>query len=539
MNPPGSSSSTAPPSRKRGQVYNAASVGLDFLGNIAEGSDILSPLKAACRATNSVLNVIQAIDDNQEEWDEITRRLDQYMSSMENQIDSFEKYPPEDRKVDEAFSRPLVHYVETLEDFCRLVENHRHKRSRSGFGTLTEIRKVKIDAGAIRKFNRDIEDLHRLLMEALGSFTAFRVQVIERNTGTTKAKLNTILTDLDASAILQLPMVAFVASSVHNTCLQGTRQAVLQTIWNWAEDDMSDKPIFWLCDIAGSGKSTVAMSVAESWRAQGILGGQFFFSMASSEASTTEKFCSTIARELANYILELAPHVAAVVKQNPAILRRPLHEQFRALVIEPLRHRQERIVLVLDAIDECKLGSQRRELLDTLSRVVGEARNLKIFITSRPDPVIEDILKPLSIKAELKDRLHDVGHHDNIDDISTYVHQSLREVLSHDKRQRLVEKAKGLFIWASTACRMLVDSATFDTPESIYNRLMAVDQNREMDEVYDLVFERTDPNSYSTMCSMLALLLAAFEPLKINDFDDLLKSAGICGRARALIRLQI
>ncbi|CCA76730.1 related to archipelago beta form (F-box-WD40 repeat protein), partial [Serendipita indica DSM 11827] len=463
MNPPGSSSSTAPSSRKRGQVYNAASVGLDFLGNISEGSDILSPLKAACRATNSVLNVIQAINDNQEEWDEITRRLDQYMSSMENQIDSFEKYPPEDRKVDEAFSRPLVHYVE-------LVENHRHKRSRSGFGTLTEIRKVKIDAGVIRNFNRDIEDLHRQFMEALSSFTAFRIQAIER-------KMERILTD-----------VAFVASSVHNTCLQGTREAVLQTIWRWAEDDMSDKPIFWLCDIAGSGKSTVTMSVAESWRAQGILGGQFFFSMASSEASTTEKFCSTIARELANYIPELAPHVAAAIKQNPAILRRPLHEQFRALIIEPLRHRQERIVLVLDAIDECKLGSQRRELLDTLSRVVGEARNLKIFMTSRPDPVIEDILKPLSIKAELKDRLHDVSHHDNIDDISTYVHQSLREVLSHDRRQRLVEKAKGLFIWASTACRMLIDPATFDTPESIYHRLIAVDQNGAMDEVYDLVF---------------------------------------------------
>ncbi|CCA73897.1 related to archipelago beta form (F-box-WD40 repeat protein) [Serendipita indica DSM 11827] len=475
MNLPGSSSSAATPSRKRGQVYNAASVGLDFLGNISEGSDILSPLKAASRAIKSILDVIQAIDDNREEWDEITRRLDRYMTSMENQIDSFEKYPPEDRKVDEAFSRPLIHYVEVLEEFDRVVTSHMHKRSRCRVGVLTEIRKVKVDAGLIRHFNRDIEDLHRQFMEALSSFTAFRIQAIER-------KVGRILTDDDASAILQLPMVAFVASSVHSTCLQGTRQAVLQTIWNWAEDDMSDKPIFWLCDIAGSGKSTVAMSAAESWHTQGLLGGQFFFSMASSEASTTEKFCSTIARELTDYIPELAPYVAAAVKRNRAILRRPLHEQFRALIIEPLRHRQERVILVLDAIDECKLGSQRRELLDTLSRVVREAKNLKIFITSRPDPVIEDILKPLSMKAELKDRLHDVSHHDNIDDISTYVHQSLREVLSHDKRQRLVEKAKGLFIWASTSCRMLVDPATFDTPESIYGRLIAVDQNGAMDE---------------------------------------------------------
>ncbi|CAG7846890.1 SubName: Full=Uncharacterized protein {ECO:0000313/EMBL:CCA76038.1}; Flags: Fragment [Serendipita indica DSM 11827] len=121
----------------------------------------------------------------------------------------------------------------------------------------------------------------------------------------TVVKGGTIPQPDDALFVSQLPVVAFAPSSVHTTCLQGTRQAVLETISQWADGDSSEKPIFWLCDIAGSGKSTVAMTAMEKWKKQGILGGGFFFSMASSESSDIEKFCSTMARELAQHIPSL------------------------------------------------------------------------------------------------------------------------------------------------------------------------------------------------------------------------------------------
>ncbi|CCA69466.1 hypothetical protein PIIN_03366 [Serendipita indica DSM 11827] len=362
------------------------------------------------------------------------------MFAIDNQIDSFEKYPAEERVVDEAFKQPLIHYVELLEDFQETVAHHRHKRSRNAFASLSGIGKVKLDAGLIRKFNRDIEDRHRQLLaqDQLSLFTAYRIQVIERKVESTKAN-----TGVDTTAILQLPMAAFVASSVHAPCLQGTRQAVLDKISHWAEDDMSDKPIFWLCDIAGSGKSSVAMSAAASWRAEGTLGAQFFFSMTSAEASNTEKLCSTIARELTHHIPALSPHIADAVKRSPAITRNSLGEQFSTLVAGPLNHLDRRVIIVIDAIDECKLGSQRRELVETLAKGVRESKNLKILMTSRPDPVIEAVLKELSIKEKLEDRLHDPNHSDNIDDIAVYVHRSLYRVLSQDRRQRLVERPMG------------------------------------------------------------------------------------------------
>ncbi|CCA70376.1 related to archipelago beta form (F-box-WD40 repeat protein), partial [Serendipita indica DSM 11827] len=507
-----SGSSARGETSKKDRLIDTANLGLEAAATISESSDILAPLKAACRTTKLILEVIQTVQHNQDDWNDVIQRLEEYMTAIENQIDSFENYPPEERVVDEAFSEPLIHYVRLLEDFHSMVSNMGFKRKRTGLGALASISRVKVDAETIRKFHRDIEDRHRQFMGALGLFTASRLQVVERHT-------KAILKNVDKSALQDLPLASFVASSVHTTCLQGTRQAVLQTISHWAES-VTDKPIFWLCDIAGSGKSTVAMSATARWRTEGMLGGQFFFSMTNSEASTTDKFCSTMARELAQHMPALAPHIAEAVTENPAIMRGSFDEQFRTLVTDHLRHRPKPIILVIDAIDECKSAAQRRELVETLSTAVRQCRNLRIFMTSRPDPVIEAVLGSLSIKSKLEDRLHDITHRDNIDDIAIYVHQSLNQVLSEDKIQRLVAKANGLFIWASTACRMINNQSTLNTPESIYDRLMSLEESGAIDGVYDLVFERTDKESYTVLCHMLAILLVAFEPLTIGDMED-------------------
>ncbi|CCA76115.1 hypothetical protein PIIN_10115 [Serendipita indica DSM 11827] len=552
-----SPSLTQRPSSTVDQVYDTVAVGLDLVASIADGSDILAPLAAACRIMKSILEVVQAIENNQGEWTDLAGRLKGYMSALEERITLFETYPPPERVVDKAFSQPLSHYVDFLETMHDAVVELKAKRGRSRFGFMEAFSKVKIDAAEIKKLNRDIEDRHRQFMEALSLFTALHIQAIERNTNftkgdveitknnveitkanveVTKAAVETVLTDVDASVILQLPMVAFDASSVHSTCQKGTRKAVLQTIQQWASDDTSGNAILWLCDIAGSGKSTVAMSAMESWRREGVLGGQFFFSIASNEGSTTDKFCSTIARDLVHYIPELAPHVATAVKQNPSFMRSSLDEQFRTLITGPLHHRQGRVILVIDALDECKSGSQRRKLVETLCTAVQESKNLKVFMTSRPDPVIQSVLGSLPIKYKLENRLHDVRHRDNIDDIANYVHQSLPGVLSEDKKRRLVEKANGLFIWASTACRMLNKETSLAPPDATYNRLISMDQAGAVDDLYSLIFERTDPEHHAVMYKMLALLLAAFEPLTANDLDDMLKHAGIQGSAKALVR---
>jgi len=62
-------------------------------------------------------------------------------------------------------------------------------------------------------------------------------------------------------------------------CFQGTREKTLEEIYKWIEHvDPNHPPIFWLCGLAGIGKSTIAQTVAEHEDALHRLGASFFFS---------------------------------------------------------------------------------------------------------------------------------------------------------------------------------------------------------------------------------------------------------------------
>ncbi|CCA76412.1 hypothetical protein PIIN_10405, partial [Serendipita indica DSM 11827] len=474
-----------------------------------DGSNVPAALNTACLATKRTL---EAAYNNQNEWSDLIQRLENYISALEERMTLLKTYPPGDSIVDDALSRPLTNYVEFLENLPNRIVDLKEKLSGKKY-----VRKIKGDEDEVWGLKRDVEDQYRQFKDALtiASLLSFKVDVF---------------------ALLELPTVGLATSSIHRPCMQGTREAVLETIWEWANDDTFDKPIFWLCDIAGSGKSSIAMTAVERWQSEEVLGGKFFFSLASSGASTTENFCSTIARELAHHIPKSVPYIVQAVKRNPNVMQSPLDEQFRTFITGPLYERQERVILVIDALDECKSRARRKELVEALSAAVRECKNLKIFMTSRPDPVIEAVLESLSTKVKLQDRLHDTNHHDNTDDITSYVDYSLDGILPEDKRRKLVERANGLFIWASTACEMLNNQDKSRSQEDLYDLLMSVDQAGPIDGVYDLVFERIGRKNYAVLCEILALLLAAFEPLTVDNLDDLLKSVKIQGSAKALVR---
>ncbi|CCA74987.1 related to WD40-repeat protein (notchless protein) [Serendipita indica DSM 11827] len=485
-----------------------------------EGVGILFFLKSACRETKRILEDISTMDGNKEEWNELVRRVRENMSVIEKQVAFFESYPPEDTVIDTESSGPLFYYVQCLENVHETIVGLKEQPARTKSGFLKAFRKPRVD---IRKLYREIEGRYRQLMEALDFFAI----VVRAKADEHKA---------NAFLILQLPRVSFVAASIHTTCLQGTRTDVLGMMWNWAHNDTPGRPIFWLCDVAGSGKSTVAMSAAGIWHDQGLLGGAFFFSLTSNEVSNTDKFCSAMARDLVRTTRRVIPYIAEAVKQNPSIMQSSFGQQFQTLIVGPLNRHQETVILVIDALDECQSSSQRRELLEALSTAVRGTKNLKIFITSRPDPAIEAVLGPLAIKANLEDRVQGLNHPNPLNDVAIYVHRSLGGILPPEKRWRLIEKANGSFVWASTACRMLRSEANLRNPEKIYDRIMALVQNGGIYELYALIFEHTDRNFYVIMCQMLALLAVAFEPLTMDDFEDLLKHARVGGSGKDLVQ---
>ena len=62
-----------------------------------------------------------------------------------------------------------------------------------------------------------------------------------------------------------------------NGCLRGTRTAILDEIELWIRD-FDKPPVYWLNGLAGTGKSTIAQTIAERTFADGRLGASFFCS---------------------------------------------------------------------------------------------------------------------------------------------------------------------------------------------------------------------------------------------------------------------
>src|SRR5439155_1000330 len=80
-------------------------------------------------------------------------------------------------------------------------------------------------------------------------------------------------------------------------CLRNTRVELLDQIMKWAKDGNS-KPIFWLNGMAGTGKSTISRTVAESFAKQQLLGASFFFKRGEGERGNATRFFTTIATDL-------------------------------------------------------------------------------------------------------------------------------------------------------------------------------------------------------------------------------------------------
>ncbi|KAF2396585.1 hypothetical protein EJ06DRAFT_483417 [Trichodelitschia bisporula] len=91
---------------------------------------------------------------------------------------------------------------------------------------------------------------------------------------TSREDLNTVLKILPTAE--EAPFNAYRCQDAP-TCLPGTRVNLLQEIHSWANEENSPS-IFWLSGLAGTGKSTVARTVATRCSVEESLGASFFFS---------------------------------------------------------------------------------------------------------------------------------------------------------------------------------------------------------------------------------------------------------------------
>jgi len=256
-----------------------------------------------------------------------------------------------------------------------------------------------------------------------------------------------------------------------STCLENTRVEVLQEIRDWAHG-RDDRPIFWLNGLAGTGKSTIARTVARENDENGCLGASFFFSRGGGDLAHAGKFFPTIAVQLSKRIPALKNLIYTLVEKHNDIANHSLDDQWRHLILTPLTRldnsfHQSRLLIVIDALNECEEDKDVRVLLRLLLEIKDITTvQFRIFITSRPET-------PLRLGFR---QMPSIYHHDLVlDEISREVvdrdiltffkmqFSEIREIFEEvapdwpgeQRLNLLVNKSEGLFIYAATVCRLL------------------------------------------------------------------------------------
>ncbi|KAB8253814.1 hypothetical protein BDV32DRAFT_157658 [Aspergillus pseudonomiae] len=227
--------------------------------------------------------------------------------------------------------------------------------------------------------------------------------------------------------------------------------ALYDSLINELEDfskSSDGKCIFWLNGMAGTGKSTTARTVAQSFKDQGLLGTAFFFKRGEADRGNAKYLISTITRQLP--LVKLYPDQSTT------------------------------IVIVIDTLDKYN----REDYIQVIFRLLFKLQEIKsihlrIFLTSRPK-------LPIRFGFKQNKSYQDLVLHRLPAPLSEI--QDIRSLPAawpgNEIIEELVRMAVLLFIFAATACRFIKEGTHLKKRLQKLLEFQATTTATQMDKIY-------------------------------------------------------
>lgn len=222
-------------------------------------------------------------------------------------------------------------------------------------------------------------------------------------------------------------------------CHPHTRMAVINEIMEWVTDSLRPERFLWIYGPAGSGKSSIAQTIAEYCEARGFLASDYFFSRMTPGRNTDVNLIPTLACQLTVSIPDICVHMAAAIDHDSLIFSRSLSTQLDALVVRPLtqwmlsnqidKDKVRPNLIIIDGLDECQPPDSQRHILSSLHSVCRNSSIPLVFlIASRPEQVIRDMFN-----GELHPRRADLYWMTSITRTKTLKSSSTRNLIASRK----------------------------------------------------------------------------------------------------------
>ena len=311
--------------------------------------------------------------------------------------------------------------------------------------------------------------------------------------------------------------------------------------------DFDKPPVYWLNGLAGTGKSTIAQTIADRTIADGRLGASFFCSRDFEDRSSLQTIFPTLAVQLARRYTRFRSKFIRLVQSDPEIFHESLCGQMKKLIVQPLADSNVPTVIVIDALDECKDEEPASAILSVLGQFVAEVPNVKFFITGRPESRIREGFRlPPLVEATDVFVLHEVEPSQVENDIRLFFMHGFSELKRYrrglgnwpakEQVDLLCERAGGLFVYAVATVRFIDHKR--NSPKKQLNRLLQSQgsgtfegktefkANVTLDSLYMSILQEAfgsdDPENDPRIRSILGAVVLATNPLSPSAIAALL-----------------
>ncbi|KAJ6548144.1 hypothetical protein DFH09DRAFT_1504633 [Mycena vulgaris] len=352
-----------------------------------------------------------------------------------------------------------------------------------------------------------IQDIKNSITSHIQHFTFYGNMSIEKAVEAMVSKVRVIDGKIDnvlAKEILSnlkcIP-ACYNADNSPDKYMDGTRVDIIKdVITRLSRTPDPSQRVVMLSGVAGSGKSTIAKSVASILAEEkGFLAASFFFSRDYTERKEIKHLATTLAIQLAEYSPVFRTRIINFLETDrTGILTAEPRLQFQKMIAQILQAMPPSSVpwvICLDALDEC--GKDRgqiflRWLSDSIAQIPA---HISFFLTGRPD-----------VPAYLKfDPLLPLMHGiilDEIDstivrqDIRLYVEQSLDggnwttrqpwKIQSRDVEE-ITNCASELFMFAATAVRYVLAELPWVPPQESVDYLLGDEPLTDLHSLYSRI----------------------------------------------------